>query len=161
EGSWLEAAAFVMRAGRIPGVGRRSLARAVGALTLSPSIERAAKRVLRRPGAIDWIDHNWFRQRGVAPVSALRPQSREARKELLGHTIEHVHLQALLRYEDRNAMAVSLENRVPFLTAGLARFAMSLPESFLIDRAGERKAVFRKAVHGLVPDAILDRREKF
>ena len=42
----------------------------------------------------------------------------------------------LLRYEDRNSMAYSIESRVPFLTPQLARFVLSLPEAYLIDRDG-------------------------
>ena len=66
----------------------------------------------------------------------------------------------LLRYEDRNSMAYSIESRVPFLTPQLARFVLSLPESYLIDRDGTTKAVFRRAMRGLVPDVILDRQDK-
>jgi asparagine synthase (glutamine-hydrolysing) len=66
----------------------------------------------------------------------------------------------LLRYEDRNSMAHSIESRVPFLTPGLVRFVLSLPEEFIVDRDGTSKAVFRRAMRGLVPDAILDRRDK-
>ena len=81
-------------------------------------------------------------------------------RELLAHAMEHAHLQAVLRYEDRSAMALSLENRVPLLTSRLAHFALSLPESCLISARGERKHVLREAMRGIVPDAILDRRDK-
>jgi asparagine synthase (glutamine-hydrolysing) len=66
----------------------------------------------------------------------------------------------LLRYADRNAMAVSLENRVPFLTTALADFAFSLPDDLLIGPAGTTKRVLRAAMRGIVPDVILDRRDK-
>jgi asparagine synthase (glutamine-hydrolysing) len=49
---------------------------------------------------------------------------------------------------------------VPFLTPSLARFVLSLPEEYLLDRDGTSKAVFRRAMRGIVPDAILDRRDK-
>jgi asparagine synthase (glutamine-hydrolysing) len=57
-------------------------------------------------------------------------------------------------------MAHSIESRVPFLTHSLASFLLSLPEEFLIAPDGTSKAVFRRAMRGLVPDAILDRRDK-
>ncbi len=57
-------------------------------------------------------------------------------------------------------MASSVESRVPFLTPELVQFLGTLPESFLVDANGTSKAVFRKAMRGLVPDAILDRRDK-
>jgi asparagine synthase (glutamine-hydrolysing) len=69
-------------------------------------------------------------------------------------------LPHLLRYEDRNSMAFSVESRVPFVTPQLANFALSLPEEYLVDSNGTSKAVFRKAMHGIVPDEILDRKDK-
>jgi asparagine synthase (glutamine-hydrolysing) len=49
---------------------------------------------------------------------------------------------------------------VPFLTTGLAKFAYSQPSSHLVDADATSKAVLRAAMRGLVPDAILDRRDK-
>jgi asparagine synthase (glutamine-hydrolysing) len=49
---------------------------------------------------------------------------------------------------------------VPFVTPALANFAFSLPEEYVIDDTGLSKAVFRRAMRGLVPDEILDRRDK-
>jgi asparagine synthase (glutamine-hydrolysing) len=37
---------------------------------------------------------------------------------------------------------------------------LSLPEEHLVAADGTPKAVFRKAMRGIVPDAILDRRDK-
>ena len=66
----------------------------------------------------------------------------------------------LLRYGDRCASAFSLENRVPFLTIPLVTFCLSLPEHYLVSMEGETKSVFRKAMRGIVPDVLLDRRDK-
>ena len=66
----------------------------------------------------------------------------------------------LLRYADRNAMYHSIENRVPFLTIELAEFLLTLPEAYLLSPKGETKHVFRAAMRGLVPDVILDRKDK-
>jgi len=49
---------------------------------------------------------------------------------------------------------------VPFLTTGLAEFLFSLPDDYLVSVDGVTKSVFREAMRGLVPDAILDRRDK-
>jgi asparagine synthase (glutamine-hydrolysing) len=57
-------------------------------------------------------------------------------------------------------MRFSVESRVPFLTLDLADLLLSLPESFLISPQGETKHVFRAAMRGIVPDAVLDRRDK-
>ena len=57
-------------------------------------------------------------------------------------------------------MRFSVESRVPFLTLDLVELLLSLPETYLISRAGETKSVFRAAMRGIVPDDILDRRDK-
>jgi asparagine synthase (glutamine-hydrolysing) len=69
-------------------------------------------------------------------------------------------LPPLLRYADRNSMRHSVESRVPFLTSELAEFVLSLPDEHLIGRDGTTKSVFRAAMRGIVPDPILDRRDK-
>mgnify|MGYP000614936471 FL=1 len=69
-------------------------------------------------------------------------------------------LNGLLRHGDRNSMRWSVESRVPFLTNDIAEFLLSLPEDYLISKHGETKHIFRAAMRGIVPDAILDRRDK-
>jgi asparagine synthase (glutamine-hydrolysing) len=68
-------------------------------------------------------------------------------------------LPDLCRYADRDSMAHSVEVRLPFLDRRIAELAFSLPAS-LIYRDGVTKAVLRDALRGLVPDRVLDRREK-
>ena len=67
-------------------------------------------------------------------------------------------MPSLLRYGDRNAMAFSIKNRVPFLTLPMAEFLLSLPEHYLISATGETKAVLRAAMRSILPDTVLDRR---
>lgn len=69
-------------------------------------------------------------------------------------------LPALLRHGDRNSMRFSVESRVPFLTTDMVDLLLSLPEEYLISPAGETKHVFRAAMRGIVPDDVLDRRDK-
>ena len=69
------------------------------------------------------------------------------------------HLQELLRYTDRNAMALSIEVRLPFLDHRLVELCFALPTSFLF-RDGTSKWIMRRAMRGTVPDAILDRTDK-
>ena len=66
----------------------------------------------------------------------------------------------LLRFSDRNAMSVSVENRVPFLASPLVNYARALNGGHLIDASGLTKKVLRDALRGLVPDCVLNRREK-
>jgi asparagine synthase (glutamine-hydrolysing) len=69
-------------------------------------------------------------------------------------------LPSLLRHSDRNSMHFSIESRVPFLTTELSNFLLTLPEEFLISDDGVTKFIFREAMRGIVPDEILDRRDK-
>lgn len=57
-------------------------------------------------------------------------------------------------------MAFSIESRVPFLTPSLVNFLFSLPETYIIAPDGTAKAIFRQAMRGIVPESILDRRDK-
>ena len=63
------------------------------------------------------------------------------------------NLQTLLRHEDRNSMAFSVEARVPFLDHRLVEFAFSLPSKFKI-RGGYTKRVLRDGMKGVIPEKI-------
>ncbi len=65
-----------------------------------------------------------------------------------------------LRGADRSAMWRSIENRVPFLSPPLANFALSMPEHYLVSPQGETKHLFKAAMRGILPDAIINRRDK-
>jgi asparagine synthase (glutamine-hydrolysing) len=39
-------------------------------------------------------------------------------------------------------------------------FILALPEEFIIDQQGTSKAILRRSMRGIVPDAILDRKDK-
>ena len=84
----------------------------------------------------------------------------EGLKHSLHLTLTETSLPQLLRSEDRNSMAFSIESRVPFLTPALAEFILALPEDYIVSCNGTSKAVFRQAMRGIVPDSILDRRDK-
>lgn len=68
-------------------------------------------------------------------------------------------IPALLRYEDKNAMAHSLESRVPFLDNNLVDFILSLEPEFRI-KNGWNKWIMREALRGLLPEKIRTRRKK-
>jgi asparagine synthase (glutamine-hydrolysing) len=68
-------------------------------------------------------------------------------------------LPSLLRYEDRNSMAWSIETRLPFLDYRLAEFVFSLETETRI-RGTTTKALLRDALGSRIPPAILARRDK-
>jgi len=68
-------------------------------------------------------------------------------------------LPALLRYEDRNSMAHSLESRVPWLDQDLVERILALPERAII-RDGWARILLRQGMRGVLPDKIRLRRWK-
>ncbi len=60
---------------------------------------------------------------------------------------------------DRASMLVALEVRAPFLDNDLAEFARRLPHRYKL-RGGSTKYLLKRALKGMVPDAILGRRKQ-
>lgn len=110
--------------------------------------------------AYSTLNGRWFAERGVGTRNGRRSVPHDGLRSSLADAVMTSSLPRLLRYEDRNSMAFGLESRVPFLTPALARFTLSLPPEYLIDEDGTSKRVFRAAMRGIVPDPILDRKEK-
>ena len=57
-------------------------------------------------------------------------------------------------------MAHSIESRVPFLIPSLVNFAYSIPDHYLISHGGDSKSILKAAMRGIVPDFVLDRKDK-
>lgn len=75
-------------------------------------------------------------------------------------TMTHAsNLQMLLHWEDRNSMAHSIEARVPFLDHPLVEFSLALGNDHKIV-GGDTKRVLRKAMTGILPEAVKERRDK-
>lgn len=69
------------------------------------------------------------------------------------------NLGMLLRYEDRNSMAHSVEARVPFLDHRLVDFNLRLGNSHKVV-GGDTKRVLRSAMKGILPEDVRVRRDK-
>jgi asparagine synthase (glutamine-hydrolysing) len=159
QGRLVAAGRLVRGGGRMPDT---SVTAAVALRALAYAVPERARPALRRalgrralPAALDL---EWFGARGVYSGGSMKRGG--GLDEALRIAFSNTSLPSLLRYEDRNSMAFSIESRVPFLTPDLVNFAFSLPEDFLVARDGLSKAVFRAAMRGTVPDPILDRRDK-
>jgi len=123
-------------------------------------LQGPARRIIGESLVPAWMNGDWFKRHGVNIQAPQKPVSGDVlRHELLESLTDRI-LPALLRYQDHNSMAHSVESRVPFLTTKIVDFIYSLPEEFLISNDGETKSIFRAAMRGLVPDEILDRRDK-
>ncbi len=68
-------------------------------------------------------------------------------------------LPSLLRFDDRNSMAHSIESRVPFLDYRLIEFCFALPPQQKI-RDGVTKYVLRGALRGIIPESVRTRHDK-
>ncbi|MGZ4209536.1 MAG: asparagine synthase (glutamine-hydrolyzing) [Actinomycetota bacterium] len=68
-------------------------------------------------------------------------------------------LPSLLRYEDRNSMAHSIESRIPFLDQELVEWVFRLPPSAII-RDGWSRAILRQGLRKELPEKIRARRWK-
>lgn len=137
-------------------------------LTLTEMTDGAVFQALRRlRGQMNtpaWIRGETLERHGVnvrypRNRPTLNARGRRVMAEL-AHSLTKRGLPSLLRHGDRNSMRFSIESRVPFLTLEQAELLLSLPEHYLISQDGETKSVFRAAMRGIVPDVILDRKDK-
>lgn len=79
--------------------------------------------------------------RKIPPGDYGTPRFRSTNEILRAYTAR-ISLPSLLRYEDRNSMAHSIEARVPFLDHRLVELAFSMPAEYKINGL-ERKRVLR------------------
>ena len=67
--------------------------------------------------------------------------------------------ELLLMRLDKMGMGASLETRVPYLDHKFVELALSIPET-MITGGNESKHILKKAVRGLIPDSIIDRKKQ-
>ncbi|WP_027882486.1 asparagine synthase (glutamine-hydrolyzing) [Meiothermus rufus] len=158
QGNWNQALAFLQASQLEPAL-KDTWKSALGFL-LPPGWESLARRLIGQELVPAWMKVDWFVERGVRLASPRRPHGREVLRGELLQSLTETSLPKLLRYEDRNSMAHSIESRVPFLTPKFVELLLNLPEAYILSPQGQTKAVFRKAMHGLVPQAILERKDK-
>src|SRR3989338_1776506 len=68
-------------------------------------------------------------------------------------------LPALLHVEDRMSMGFSLESRVPLLDYRIAELAASIAPTIKF-KGGQAKYIFKRAVKDILPEEILNRKDK-
>jgi asparagine synthase (glutamine-hydrolysing) len=124
---------------------------------LPPNLHRALRNALNQEMLPFWLDKKWFIQSGISPALPVAPQGT---RPLHKHMAEIVGSDRLSRYAERAAAASSAESRLPFLYRPLANYLWSLPPDYLISREGEGRMVFRAAMRGIMPNEILERKDK-
>jgi asparagine synthase (glutamine-hydrolysing) len=148
------------RFGQRQGLGAAAIARSVRAATRRPAVGGvpAAAEVP------DWLDP------ALASAEAARSEARRLRAERpfgdrapfsnqLAQMTLAGNLPGLLRYEDRNSMARSVEARVPFLDHRLVEFCLRLPATVKI-RDGWTKWPLREGMKGTLPEVVRRRSTK-
>ena len=139
------------------------------------SLDFRLKQFLRGVDAKPPLRHaSWlaaFLPREIAAV--LKPEFRDSADAALAHVREptgsiddalhyyvtHYLADDILVKADRASMAASLELRAPFLDTAVVEFAMRLPWQTKLSFT-RTKVILKKAVRGVVPDAILQRPKK-
>lgn len=74
--------------------------------------------------------------------------------------VTETSVPVLLRYEDKNSMALGIETRLPFLDYRMVETALSLPIEHKIHQ-GWTKWALRRAMENYLPESIIWRKNKF
>jgi asparagine synthase (glutamine-hydrolysing) len=80
-------------------------------------------------------------------------------KARLVEDLQTFSLPSLLRYEDRNSMAFSMESRLPFLDQELVDWVLRLPPEAIVDQ-GWSRAILREGLRGVLIEKVRLRRWK-
>ena len=138
---------------------------------LQPTALAGIARGLLPGGPVGWLrsrilgDDEWlardFARRERRPRPFWDPLLSSGRTVLGAHMARGLlrDLPALLHYEDRNAMAFSVEARVPFLDHRLVEWLARLPPELEL-RQGMTKMVLREAMAGILPEEVRLRSDK-
>ena len=160
QGRLAEAGYFWNKVRRLSGTTGKDLLYRTGDIFLPQSLKGLARQIVGKYHLPSWVDTSWFKARGVDAIFIKQSKGRKLLRTHLYQTLLDTNLPFLLRYEDRNSMAYSVESRVPFLTPEFVQFFFTLPENYLISADGDTKSVFREAMKGIVPDKVLTRKDK-
>ena len=106
----------------------------------------------------DYISSSFISKgKDSSTISKTYFNSKTLKESLLNHF--EYKLEHLLKWEDLNSMAFSIEARVPFLDHRLVEKAIAT-ESFLLIDKGVSKLLLRESMKGLLPKIIEDRINK-
>lgn len=156
---WKDAYRFAQKTTRNSDISSKLLAQWTANYTFPPQLQSLGRRIVGKDLRPEWLNWEWLESRGAKSYSLIHDTGNGSFKEILRSSLFY-GLPKLLRYEDRNSMFFGIESRVPFLTPELVSFVYSLPANYIITSDGISKGIFRQAMRGIVPDSILDRRDK-
>ncbi len=102
------------------------------------------------------------RHNDLVSAPAYPPLESDNPNRFFAHLIEHLSqrdIPYVLRMEDRNSMAHGIEARVPFLDHYFLDKTFSYDYAEFM-RNGENKSMLRRAMMGILPEEVVDRRDK-
>ncbi|HEX8292554.1 MAG TPA: asparagine synthase (glutamine-hydrolyzing) [Pyrinomonadaceae bacterium] len=115
---------------------------------------RAMQRRLLTPSTVERAGAGADPYVGLNRLLAASDASTPLNRLLYADTKTYLH--ELLMKQDQMSMAASIESRVPFLDHKLVEFSARLPERLKL-RGWTTKYVLRRAMKGVLPEAILTR----
>ena len=102
----------------------------------------------------DEFKTKYLRNHNIANIQSESLLTQRMHKELFYEVVP-----ALMRPEDRNTMAFSIESRSPFLDHRMIEYTYSLPNKYKI-RNGLGKWVLRESMKGILPEKVRTRKDK-
>jgi asparagine synthase (glutamine-hydrolysing) len=152
---WREAAAVRELHGQSWKLQARMIANELLTTGVADRLRRLAGRTVRTP---DFLDLQKLGATGRSPHEN-SVDLREPVRSLGVAQLMSLNVPMLVRYEDRDSMAHSVEARLPFLDYRLVEFCLGLPEDFKL-ADGWTKRVMREGMRGRLPERVRNRRDK-
>lgn len=120
------------------------------------SLDLAKKKFIKKKGSSNFLTKSFVQ----STESLLRLNVAKTVPEFSYDQLVNTGLHTLLRFEDRNSMAFSIESRVPFLDHRVVDFSLALGDNLKINK-GVRKFILREAFRDMLPKEIYDRHDKY
>ncbi|MEP2671008.1 MAG: asparagine synthase (glutamine-hydrolyzing) [Cyclobacteriaceae bacterium] len=111
----------------------------------------------KKSDVVPWIKGDQFTQSSSNFLSNYLSLEPEKRRE---YDLRYLILPKLLKYDDRNTMAFSVEGRYPFLDSALVDFCLQLQPEFMY-RNGWTKLPLRKGLASVLPEKLVKRKSKW
>ena len=126
QGRWTEGLRLVRNASTLPGVGMLWLCLRAMDFLMPSSLQVHMRRLVKKDLVPSWLNLKWFQEHGVEMRSNSYTSGKEVLTDSLYQDLAMLSLPSLLRYEDRNSMAFSIESRVPFLDSKVGKLCFFL-----------------------------------
>jgi asparagine synthase (glutamine-hydrolysing) len=131
---------------------------------LFEEMDRRYFRLINRASQIQ-DEINWELLKEYSPFETFRTifhgnnVGKESYFDLMTHFDFKTLLPALLQVEDRVSMAHGIESRVPFLDHPLVELTATIPSNIKF-KDGTMKQVLKTAMRSILPQGVLDRKDK-